>query len=692
MRPIPSCTAGSACGRLLIACLLLVVPSLAEAEEWVVGRGHRPWAEPVERWLALDDSAAPGAIQPRQIKPGENVLHLGPPNPSAKGMTNVFGYVWSFKRGDLYMALENLETGWNPRLWAGAGATAAGNPALIDGVEDLSALFAEAPITGRPNADDWHTLDLAIPVPIDSVAFFPPQRGLHPVLGQLYKDLFPRGYAVSRTRTAVNWLINDDEPSDTGRGSAYHPLAEVVAQTFGNPRSVVSLSFPLRFTRFLRFYFGGVAQTFSIAELQAFGRGFPAEARYVSRPVAVGNGRPLSFGRIRWHLSRYRLQADGTVVADSLAPVRLELRTRTGLDDEPRVYHVYDELGKQQVVDRAAFLAAPLPRSAFQLGSAGSRGAITEDTERWDPWSSPYLQSGEEMRSADARPYLQFRFQLETDDPMAFARLDSLSIEYSALLAANVFGEVSVEGQTDEGPARIRTGLDTVLVYDLRAVFDSADQEGFDGLELDVPPGTRFLGFELGSPPVAVEPDSVAWDAADRLRVLFPSHRITRDNPSIRIRLRGTVFEASTYLTGQVFDSRGTRLPQTITPGDANPEVNTNGIQVRSSESQLSVLEGMTLQPVAISPNGDGVNDELRIGFDLFGVEQAEIELGVYDLAGSRIAHLRPEGSSAGRHAVTWDGRDEAGNRASPGVYLVRIEVKVDHGVYQEMRPVAVVY
>ncbi|MFA6111287.1 MAG: FlgD immunoglobulin-like domain containing protein, partial [Candidatus Latescibacterota bacterium] len=152
------------------------------------------------------------------------------------------------------------------------------------------------------------------------------------------------------------------------------------------------------------------------------------------------------------------------------------------------------------------------------------------------------------------------------------------------------------------------------------------------------------------------------------------------------------VFEASTYLTGQVFDSRGTRLPQTITPGDANPEVSTNSIQVRSSEAQLSVLEGVTLQPAAISPNGDGINDELRIGFDLFGVERAEVELGVFDLAGSRIARLRPEGSSAGRHAVTWNGRDEAGNLAPPGVYLVRIEVKVDQGVRQEMRPVAVVY
>ncbi len=681
-------------GAVWAAAVAWVWPSAAAADEWVVGAGHRTWAEPLERSLALDDSTVRGSVQPRQVRPGENILHAGPPNPSANGMTTVFGYVWSFRRGELYMNMDGYEVGWNPRLWSGGSATAAGNPALVDGVEDLSALFTEAPITGRPNPDDWYTVDLAIPVPVDSVAFFPPQRGLHPVLGQLYRDLFPRGYAVSRATVPTGWLISDEEPNDTGRSSSYHPLAEVVSQTFGNPRSVVGLAFPLRFTRFLRVYFGGVAQTFSVAEIKAFGRGFPAEARYVSVPIAVDQRRPVSYGSVRWHLSRFRLAADGSVVPDSLAPVRLELRTRTGLDDEPRVYHVFDELGRQQVVDKAAFLAATVARTQFQVGSAGSRGAITEDTEGWDPWSSPYQVSGEEIRSADARPYLQFRFQLLTDDPLAFGRLDSLSIEYSPLLAANVFGEVSVAGQ---GPAaavaELPMGADTVLVYDLRAVFDSADQQGFDGVQLDVPAGMRFVGLEAGTPLAPVAPDSVIQVSPERLRLSFASHRITRTaNVPLRVRLRGAVYQSSTYLTGTVLDSRGTRLPQTITPGDASAEVATNSVQLRSSQVRVQVLQAVDVHPAVLTPNGDGVNDLAAVGFALFGVEEAGVQVAVLDLAGREVARLPGGRPSAGVHAVSWDGRDGHGTVVPPGVYLVQVEVKVDRGTYRVVRPLTVAY
>ena len=34
---------------------------------WVVGASGEPWAGAVERWIALDDSARAGSIQPRAI-------------------------------------------------------------------------------------------------------------------------------------------------------------------------------------------------------------------------------------------------------------------------------------------------------------------------------------------------------------------------------------------------------------------------------------------------------------------------------------------------------------------------------------------------------------------------------------------------------------------------------------------------
>ncbi|MEW6755433.1 MAG: FlgD immunoglobulin-like domain containing protein [Candidatus Latescibacterota bacterium] len=681
------------CLPLLAVVLLAWGLRPAGADQWVVGGGHRPWSEFVERSIGLDDSTVAGAIQPYRVRPGENVLRHPSSGSEPEKLTGLFGYIWGFTRGELYRGYHEQELGWNPRLWSGGAAEATGSGALVDGIENAPALFVEAPTSGRPTGDYWFTVDLGIPVPVDSVAFFPPQTGLHPTLGRLYRDLFPRGYAVSRSVTPVSWLMDEAEPYDTGRSSNYHPLSEVVGQTFGNARSVVGLSFPLRFTRFVRVYFGGVVQTYSLAELKAFGRGFPAQTRYTSRPFPPAAGMPVSYGRISWHVTPLRLQADGSVVEDQEAPVAMELHTRTGSDDDPREYHVYDELGKLQVVSRTAFTAAPAPTSPFQIGSAGTRGSVTEDAAHWDPWSSAYERPGEEVRSADGMAYLQFRFELQTADPLACARLDSITVEYSRLLAASVVGEVSVPGQVATGVPRLPVGVDTVLVYDLQASFDSADQPGFDGLELDVPPGTELLGMEMGRPPVAVEPDSVVHLATDRIRVLFPSHRVgPQSNAPLRLRLRGAIFQASAYFTGQVLATDRNVLPQTIASGDANPEVASNTFQVVAAETRLPVLRSVHLSPRTVTPNGDGANDQTRITYALLGVERAAVTVEVLDLSGRALVHLRPDSGAAGQHVLSWDGRDADGQLVRPGIYLVRVEADVDEGKSVEVDAVCVAY
>ncbi|HUF10208.1 MAG TPA: kelch repeat-containing protein [Rhodothermales bacterium] len=45
----------------------------------------------------------------------------------------------------------------------------------------------------------------------------------------------------------------------------------------------------------------------------------------------------------------------------------------------------------------------------------------------------------------------------------------------------------------------------------------------------------------------------------------------------------------------------------------------------------------------------------------------------VYDLQGRAVNHLAEGMHAAGRHAVTWDGRDAAGHRLAPGVYICRL-------------------
>ncbi|MCK4303368.1 MAG: T9SS type A sorting domain-containing protein, partial [Candidatus Eisenbacteria sp.] len=49
-------------------------------------------------------------------------------------------------------------------------------------------------------------------------------------------------------------------------------------------------------------------------------------------------------------------------------------------------------------------------------------------------------------------------------------------------------------------------------------------------------------------------------------------------------------------------------------------------------------------------------------------------QLEVYDLQGRRVVTLEDAIKALGWHSVLWNGRDEAGLRASPGVYFLRLD------------------
>ena len=62
---------------------------------------------------------------------------------------------------------------------------------------------------------------------------------------------------------------------------------------------------------------------------------------------------------------------------------------------------------------------------------------------------------------------------------------------------------------------------------------------------------------------------------------------------------------------------------------------------------------------------------ETRIGFAL--PRESRVSLQVYDVQGRRVRSLADDVRGAGRHVVTWDGRDEAGRRVGAGVYWARL-------------------
>ena len=415
--------------RWLVLILAISSPVAAQTPSaWVVGgTSGEPWADAAERWIALDDSVRSGAIQPRAIPRGHTVTRQLVRTGIATTQRNLFGYRWSLHKGPRQIEADTLEVGWHPRLWLGGGTNANAPEVmrgLVDGDELTASFTHRARADGRPNSAQFITLDLGVPVPVDSIVFFPPQTGLTSD-NQRQRELFARAYEVSRTNVPVEWLIFEDETASTG-SAGYHPLDEILASTFANNTSVVSLATELRFTRFLRFKFGEVSTTTLLAEIEIFGRGYPQEARYISAPHSFGQA--VSLGRVAWQFTRYRQLPSGAITPDPTAPVRLNLQTRAGFDPDPKTYFIFDDLGRLVEVDEKTYFDSPRVVERFSEGIAGFRAKRDDDVENWNNWSVAYQASGDEIRSSDGAEFLQFRFTITTEDPPRLWRTRQLGL------------------------------------------------------------------------------------------------------------------------------------------------------------------------------------------------------------------------------------------------------------------------
>ena len=678
--------------RWLVLILIISSPVAAQTPSaWVVGgTSGEPWAEAAERWIALDDTVRSGAIQPRAIPLGHTVTRQIVRTGIATTQRNLFGYRWSLHKGPRQIEADTLEIGWHPRLWQGGGTNALAAEVmrgLVDG-DGLTAGFThKARADRRPNSVQFITLDLGVPVPVDSIVFFPPQTGLTSD-NQRQRELFARAYEVSRTNVPVEWLIFEDETTSTG-SAGYHPLDEILASTFANNTSVVSLAPDLRFTRFLRFKFGEVSTTTLLAEIEVFGRGYPQEARYISAPHSFDQA--VSLGRVTWKFTRYRQLPSGAITADPTAPVQLNLQTRAGFDPDPKTYFIFDDLGRLVEVDEETYFDSPRVVERFSEGIAGFRAKRDDDIENWNNWSVDYQASGDEIRSSDGAEFLQFRFTITTEDPLAFGVLDSLAFEVSPLLADRALAEIVLDGRADaDGAVEVPLGVVQRFAYHIRTVAGATDRAGFDGIELEVPPASRFLDLAIDDQPATEGVDFSLAASDGRLRFTFPT--AFQEDKAFRVRFQGAVFQPSVFLASRLFNTSAASLPQSIEGGDAHADVASNSIQVVSSDAALGVLGAVELSSPVVTPNGDGTNEQVAIGFDLFGVAGGALRVEVRDLSGRRCAAILDARAAAGPYALQWDARDERGELVPPGLYLIRVEVEVDHGTFARMEAVGIAY
>ena len=672
---------------IVLFTLICAQDTPAQIAHWQLGGSGLAWSANDTTRLFIDFATTPGAIQPTYFTLDETV----------------FSHIdnWAFWRDPSDRVFDYLD-GETPRMWKW-------NHGVPDPSENGSWLIDGDPITyNPPKADriekETFTMDLGVLVPAVAFGFIPPSEGFRSDGTPLQTDFVP---AFQVTAAVV--------PEPPVLEGNVNPLSTVIADVNSNFEPQVRIDFTRQYLRFFRYRrtlslldedaqakSGNVAIALigSISEFQLFAQGVPQQAIYKTQITHLGE--PVNFGRLFWRATKFRM-VDGTAVETPDAAAQIKVEVRTGLDDDPAVYHEYMDTGLERVVARDHYENALRTRfvritAASDLSERqpkpGVRASIGYDSDHWTFWSAPFVESGQPLNLRNGT-YLQVRVAMESDSFDDFVRLDSLWIETAPLLAATVRGEVAAldDPQPVSGITQVPLGEAVEFVYDLQADFAAVDAPGFDLLRLRTGHQTELKSLQLGpsrreTAPAAVTPEP------EGLLIHLPE-RITRaNNPPIRLVFATEIFEFATTFQSEVLDSQRDLLPQPVVGADVGEALSTNSLRVLGiTEQETAFIQNLTFSSPVFSPNGDGIHDELRVAYSLFRLPAAvPVVLAVYSLDGRRVASIEAGLQNAGPQSLRWDGRDETGRLLPPGLYLTTLTLRSEFAAKPQFRPLGIAY
>ncbi len=659
----------------------------AQIAHWQLGGSGLSYSENDTTRLFVDFATTPGAIQPTYFTLDETVFfHIDN---------------WAFWRDPSDRIFDYLD-GEMPRMWKW-------NHGVPDPSENGSWLIDGDPITyNPPKADriekETFTMDLAVSVPAVAFGFIPPSEGFRSDGTPLKTDFVP-AFQVTAS-------VAPEPPVLEGN---VNPLSTVITDTKANFEPHVRINFTRQYLRFLRYRrtlslldedaqakSGNVAIALigSISEFQLFAQGVPRQAIYKTKVTDLGE--PVNFGRLFWQTTKFRMVHGNPVeTPDAAAQVKIEMRT--GMDDDPAVYHEYMDTGLERVVSRDHYENALRTRfvritAASDLSERqpkpGVRASIGYDSDNWTFWSAPFVESGQPINLRNGT-YLQFRVTMESDSFDDFVRLDSLWIETAPLLAANVRGEVAPldTPQPVGGITQVPLGRAIEFVYDLQADFAAVNAPGFDLLRIRTGHQTELKSLQLGESRTETPPAEIIQEP-EGLLIRLPE-RITRaNNPPIRIVFGTELFEFATTFQSEVLDSERDVLPQPVVGADVGAAISTNSLRVLGTTEQTTAfIQNLTFSAAVFTPNGDGINDQLHVAYSLFRLpEPVPVVLEVYSLDGRRVALVEAGLQNAGPQSLRWDGRDETGQRLPPGLYLTALNLRSEFAAAPQLRPLGIAY
>ena len=460
------------------------------------------------------------------------------------------------------------------------------------------------------------------------------------------------------------------------------------------------------------------------------------EGEYPDRP---GSG--VNWGRVRWRGRRVGEEGDVRIqfrVGNTPDTHIYQRRLGAGLTDDrdadglPLDVFAWLKLSEGQVQERSL----PYNEMGLDLGVDGPQG--------WSFWSAPFKfedgliddslppeqwnEMGVPLPLPGGTRYIQFRILFDSTIDSA-VQLDFIEVDYDIpLVTGGVLAEIF--------PPRVPLGEQVSFQYFVRPQFERGERTTFNRLEIEVPDihtridTLRFDGqawHEVAVPTSAegtadplrslevrrLAPETGSIDSlgefaqttvlneetgSPRLLIKLPpmEEKHFRFGENIEIVFSSTLFRGSKQFNSVVWDdqllARSELIPQPTKEGDASPEVATDAVLV-VVEAIDEVLRAPRISPNPFTPNGDGINDQLVVSFDLFSVlEPVDLTVDIFDLSGRLVRRLETPPQSAGTVEVPWDGRGDGGALLPPGIYLYYLKINSASSSGQHVGTIAIAY
>ena len=500
--------------------------------------------------------------------------------------------------------------------------------------------------------------DLNAPYHLERIRFFPRQRHL--------EDRFLQTFKIG---------VNDGDPLKDGtrqlnigtRNSFFD--FDIIYDFSENTAAFIELELPQVPIRRILFHAEeNVRGIWEIAEFEIYGSGYVPAASYVSSVIDLGAS--ASLGPVRW---QGRLNPGAQV----------DLSMRSGLDDDPNTYWRSTFRGDERT--RFDSRGRLLTLATYNQLGRGEQAGTTHDTQNWAFWGSTYeFETGEGAMVGDGpQRYVQLRADFASSQA-AGAQLDYVEFAVSIPpLASQVLAEIV--------PTQAPPGQVIPFTFKLKAQLDPADK-GFDQIGINTP--TRPVSIDqvrVSGLPVDFE---VVQQDGQGLVVEIPRVDLQRSDELIEVDFQAEVFKFGTVFTGRVIDSQQpNEVPQSVIAGDADFLVGRNRLSVDLDLGRRQTIQTFALNPPVFSPNGDGVNDQVRLEYNLVNLAGSVPVRGeLHDLSGRSLGIIHRAQVQSGRFAFLWEGRDAGGRLVPPGLYILELSVAADQGQVTRQAVMRVVY